>query len=399
MSFCSRVAEERGPMATRICSQSMDAFLQAHNSRGSARGQKSPSFDNSDGFLRSEAQRVIEERKALGLEGLIGGLDCMIINTEPPRQKAAVEELLAYTGLDFNVAFEDPQAVTCALGVANSPRCLIRSRKTASPFSDTGAFPKTRGLPNTRLETLVFEVADLDQYVAIQKERGVSFLTGDIIRSGCYSFIQTIPSTSSGISFGLIQWSGLARDYASPRSAPLNWSFRKPENPHLSNIKELDHAAGRVEARDRDPAIIEFMNLTNYRFDFAIYVDTLNSITNVARLPGSGFAMVFTSGIHPYIDDETSGPTEKFVHNYGTRVHHIAFRTENIEATVDTLKDTGMEFLLDLVGSEEEGLKQTFSVPSVNTVLVNEYIHRYGAFDGFFTKGNVTLLTAATGRQ
>jgi hypothetical protein len=118
------------------------------------------------------------------------------------------------------------------------------------------------------------------------------------------------------------------------------------------------------------------MNLTNYRFEFAVCVETLNSITNVARLPGSRFATVFTSGIHPYVDDETSGPTEKFVHNYGTRVHHIAFRMENIEATFDTVRNTGMEFLVDLVGSDEEGLKQTFSVPSANTLLVNEYICR-----------------------
>jgi len=87
------------------------------------------------------------------------------------------------------------------------------------------------------------------------------------------------------------------------------------------------------------------------------------------------------------------------VHNYGKRVHHVAFRTENIETTFDALKDAGMEFLIGLVGSEEEGLKQTFSVPSVNTLLVHEYIHRYGDFEGFFTKGNVTLLTAATDKQ
>jgi hypothetical protein len=109
--------------------------------------------------------------------------------------------------------------------------------------------------------------------------------------------------------------------------------------------------------------------------------------------------MVFTSGIHPYVDDETSGPTEKFVHNYGRRVHHMAFRTESIEATVESLKSRGMAFLLDLVGSEKDGLKQTFSTPSEHTLLVNEYICRYGDFDGFFTKGNVALLTEATNRQ
>jgi hypothetical protein len=109
--------------------------------------------------------------------------------------------------------------------------------------------------------------------------------------------------------------------------------------------------------------------------------------------------MVFTSGISPYVSEEVSGPTEKFVHNYGTRVHHLAFQTEDIEDTYSALVEDGMEFLIELVGSPEEGLKQTFSQPSKNTLLVNEYIHRYGDFDGFFTKSNVTLLTEATDKQ
>jgi len=164
-------------------------------------------------------------------------------------------------------------------------------------------------------------------------------------------------------------------------------------------VKELDHAATRVRSEDRDAAIIEFMELTDYNFDFAIYVERLNSITNVARLSPTDYAMVFTSGISPYVSDEVSGPTERFVHNYGTRVHHIAFRTEQIEDTFSALKDDGMEFLVDLVGSPEEGLKQTFTVPSEDTLLVTEYIFRYGDFDGFFTRSNVTLLTEATWNQ
>jgi hypothetical protein len=63
------------------------------------------------------------------------------------------------------------------------------------------------------------------------------------------------------------------------------------------------------------------------------------------------------------------------------------------------LKEDSMDFLIELVGSPDEGLKQTFSVQSENTLLINEYIHRYGDFDGFFTKSNVTLLTGATGKQ
>jgi 4-hydroxyphenylpyruvate dioxygenase-like putative hemolysin len=109
--------------------------------------------------------------------------------------------------------------------------------------------------------------------------------------------------------------------------------------------------------------------------------------------------MVFTSGITSFTNDAESGPTEKFIQNYGTRVHHMAFRTKNIEATVETLKRDGMAFLLDLVGSEAEGLRQIFSEPSQNTLIVTEYIQRYGDFDGFFTRSNVERLTKATEKQ
>jgi len=79
---------------------------------------------------------------------------------------------------------------------------------------------------------------------------------------------------------------------------------------------------------DRDAAILEFVRLTNHRFDFAIYVESLNSITNVTRRSRDGVGLVFTSGISPFKDEASAGPTEKFVYNYGPRTHHLAFDTE-----------------------------------------------------------------------
>jgi len=141
------------------------------------------------------------------------------------------------------------------------------------------------------------------------------------------------------------------------------------------------------------------MTLTNYTFDFAVYVKSLNSITNVARLSANDFAMVFTSGIAPFVDETASGPTERFIHNYGPRTHHMAWDTEAIDDVFAGLVEQGQEFLLNLIGSPNEGLKQTFSAMSPHTLLVNEYIHRFDDFDGFFTKSNVTLLTEATATQ
>jgi len=208
-----------------------------------------------------------------------------------------------------------------------------------------------------------------------------------------------VPSKFTGNSLGFIQWTGEQGRYETSGSKPLHLDLKKQEHDHFKNIRWLDHAATGVKAHDRNSAIIEFMTLTNYNFDFAIYVKPLNSITGVARLSLKDFAMVFTSGISPYVSDDVSGPTEKFIHNYGTRVHHVAFQTEEIEDTYNALGKDGMKFLVELVGSHAEGLKQTFTEPSGNTLLVNEYIHRYGDFDGFFSKFNVTLLTEATGKQ
>jgi hypothetical protein len=357
--------------------------------------------------LQREAAHIVEKRVHLGLDGLVGGLQAVIINTEPQMQISASEELLRYTGLRHHSAFQDRDFRTCVLKVPKSPEFrsadfLIRCRlRGSNPFRDINLGPKSSHLPNTRLETFVFETADIQKYVSIQKSSGTRFLTNDILDFDGYRFIQTEPSRFTGNSLGFIQWEGKRSkgDYSPEESEPIDWNPIKPDFFHLKDIKWLDHAATRVKAQDRDHAILEFMGLTNYNFDFAIYVKSYNSITSVARLSSSDFAMVFTSGISPYVSDEVSGPTEKFIHNYGARVHHIAFQTEGIENAYQALLDDGQRFLLPLVGSPEEGLKQTFTEPSLNTLLVREYIHRYGDFDGFFTKSNVTLLTAATGKQ
>jgi hypothetical protein len=357
-------------------------------------------FRNDDERLRSEVDRVMKERTEHGLEGLVGGLESVVINTQPERQKDAVQEVLNTTGYVFEQAFERDGIRTCVLKKDGSADMLVTSRLVGeNPFRPVNRGPKGDAMPDTRLETLVFKCPRLEEAVAIQKKRGVRFLTEEPVRTPSFLFMQTEPSPYTGNSVGYLQWLDGEGAYRPDDAQRLDWHFEKPDWPHLRDVHELDHAATRVRAEERDKAIIEFMELTNYHFDFAIYVEALNSITNVARLSAEDFAMVFTSGIEPFKSVEESGPTELFIHNYNTRVHHLAFRTENIEKTFDALVEHGMEFLVELVGSPEEGLKQTFTRPMPSTFIVNEYIHRYGDFDGFFTQSNVTMLTKATERQ
>ncbi len=258
--------------------------------------------------------------------------------------------------------------------------------------------PRSRHLPNTRLETFVFECVDLEQYVAIQKSRGVRFVTDEIVRVDAYSFIQTLPSPRLGASYGFIQFND-GRKYRFAGSEEIDWGIAPPAQAYRRNIGRLDHVATRLLAMDRDAAILELMRLTNHRYEFSIYVESLNSITNVTRRSRGGVGLVLTSGIAPFMDESSAGPTEKFVYNYGPRTHHMAFDTADIEETYAALGRDGMTFMVELVGGPSEGLHQTFTNPSPNTMIVNEYIHRYAGFDGYFTLSNVTALTAATGRQ
>jgi hypothetical protein len=86
-------------------------------------------------------------------------------------------------------------------------------------------------------------------------------------------------------------------------------------------------------------------------------------------------------------------------------LHHIAFAVkdgmqgdiENIDYVVDAIKKNGKDFLLRVIGSQEEGLKQIFSSASEHSSLIIEYVQRFGDFNGFFTKQNVAELTHAAG--
>ena len=385
-------------MAQLVCSQ-CKAVYQSDAPicpRCKAQGDHVYDFDQSDEYLQREAQRVVEQRRQAGLDGLVGDLAAVIINVEPDRLRPAVQELLAATGLHHRHGYETDRFTTHILTAPQGADFLLRSRKQDNPFQPYNDHPKSRHLPNTRLEAFIFETKDLDSYLEIQRERGIAFMTDEPVETERYRYLQTPPSEYTGNTLGFIEWKRGQPDFTRPAAEAINWQPEKPDRSYLDNISKLDHTATRVTAGQRDKAIIEFLEYTNYHFDFAIYVKTFNSITTVARLSSDAYAMVFTSGIAPYKNDEVSGPTERFIYNYGKRVHHMAFHTEHIQDTFVGLREDGMEYLIELVGSPDEGLRQTFTMPSDHTLLVNEYIHRYGDFDGFFTRSNVTKLTEAT---
>ncbi|MDW7761537.1 MAG: hypothetical protein SCM96_13005 [Acidobacteriota bacterium] len=388
-------------MSDSLCPKCLEKYLSAGGSSRPAFGTLPHSAEADQGFLTAAAA-VHEDRKTAGLSGLVGGLEAAVIAVEPGRFRDTAADVLRTTGLTWVESFADASGETGVFRLESEDAAdiLIRTRaEKGNPFAPFNDFPKSRHLPATRLETLVFRCSDIEAYHRIQKERGVLFMTDGPLRGDGFAFIQTRPSPLTGLSYGFIERASRERDYAFPKSRPLPIERPAARGAYLNHIGRLDHAATRLEARNRIPAILEFMAVTEYDFDFAVYVPGQNSITNVARVTKSDFALVFTSGIAPFSAPETSGPTEMFIRNYGPRVHHMAFCTEEIETTVESLRADGRDFMIDLIGSPELGLKQIFTRPFSNTLLVHEYIKRYGDFDGFFAESNVTRLTASTAGQ
>jgi hypothetical protein len=180
-------------------------------------------------------------------------------------------------------------------------------------------------------------------------------------------------------------------------------------------ILPVDHLATRVYSQNREAALLEYLALSSYYYWGSYDIKDQNSSTNVTKnirqQPESvSPAKVFTANNHPYCVnhlDQLPSPTETFVRNYGPRLHHMAVEVkdgqtngrENIDVVVDAIAAQGKGFLLETVGSREEGLKQIFSSASDFSSLIIEYVQRFGDFQGFFTRENVALLTFAAGQE
>ena len=166
-------------------------------------------------------------------------------------------------------------------------------------------------------------------------------------------------------------------------------------------------------AQNREVAILEYLSWSSYYYWGSYDIKKQNSSTNVTKSvhfsrESHSPAKVFTANNTPYFVnhlEKLPSPTETFVRNYGPRLHHIAVAVrdgerdgkEHIQFTVDAIRQQGKDFLLDVIGSKEEGLKQIFSSASEHSSLIVEYVQRFGDFDGFFAKHNVAELTRAAG--
>jgi hypothetical protein len=380
-------------------------------------------------FFEEYLAKLLEERDRAGLTEMIRQIDALMITVEPGNSVAYVGELCLMTPYHYLVTLESEQHDTHVLRIdMSAPDLLVREVKD----------PKTRGIfrslnevypigasrPNSRYMGEIFRVTNPHAVVELQRSRDVRFFNQDQIRRlelpGNMAVVKPSPYTHNIVGY----WERPETDirvYALGLS-----SIRGDVDAAYQQAKEtqarlgidgvllpIDHLATRVYSQNREAAILEYLTLTSYYYWGSYDIADQNSSTNVTKSVHHANelespAKVFTAANHPYFVNHLLGlpsPTEQFVRNFGPRLHHLAVAVTDgelggrphIDYVVDSLRRCGQDFLLDVIGSKEEGLKQIFSSASEYSSLIVEYVQRFGDFQGFFTKGNVANLTHAAG--
>ncbi len=380
-------------------------------------------------FFEEYLQRLLEERDKLGLTDMIHEIDALMITVDPDHSIQYIAELCLMTSYHYLVTLESEKHWTHILRIdLNSPDLLVREVKDPNFRGIFRAlneiYPVGARKPNSRYMGEILRVSNLHDVVRLQEEREFRFFSQDDVRKlelpGNVAISKPSPYTHNIVGY-LKREPNELRVYALGMSAirsDVQAAYEGAKNLQAKIgiedlLQPIDHLATRVYSQNREVAILEYLSWSSYYFWGAYNIWDQNSSTNVTKsvhgLPESKSpAKVFTANNTPYFVNHLEhlpSPTETFVRNYGPRLHHIAISVkdgetqgmENIDYVVKNIAEQGQGFLLDVIGSKEEGLKQIFSNASEHSSLIIEYVQRFGKFDGFFTKDNVAKLTEAAG--
>lgn len=384
--------------------------------------------ENSD-FFEKYLITLLEERDRVGLTDMISEIDSIMLTVDPGQSLNYIAELCLMSPYHYLVTLESESHWTHILRVdMNSPDILVREVKDPNIRgifrSLNEVYPIGAQKPNCRYMGEILRVQNLHEVVELQNAREFRFFNQNDIRKlelpGNVAITKPSPYTHNIVGYMerpneqlrvyALGISNIRSDVQDVYLAAKELQ-KKLEVDNL--ILPIDHLATRVYSQNREVAILEYLSLTSYYYWGSYDIKDQNSSTNVTKNvhfddESRSPAKVFTANNTPYFVnhlEKLPSPTENFVRNYGPRLHHIAFSVRdgethdlaNIDYVVKSIEQQGKDFLLNVIGSQEEGLKQIFSSASEHSSLIIEYVQRFGDFDGFFAKHNVAELTRAAG--
>lgn len=380
-------------------------------------------------FFEDYLVKLLEQRDRVGLTDMIYEIDAIMMTVDPGHSIEYIAELCLMTPYHYLVTLESESHWTHVLRIdPEYPDILVREVKDPKIHgifrSLNEVYPIGARKPNSRYMGEILRVSDLHSVTELQKAREFRFFSQDEIRKmelpGNLAISKPSPYTHNIVAY-MERPSEQCRVYSLGISSirgdvqEVYLAAKELQKKRLFDelLMPVDHLATRVYSQNREVAILEWLSLSSYYYWGSYDIKDQNSSTNVTksvhyeeefRSP----AKVFTANNTPYFVNHLErlpSPTETFVRNYGPRLHHLALAVqdgytngvENIEYVVEQIRQEGKDFLLDVIGSKEEGLKQIFSNASEHSSLIIEYVQRFGEFNGFFTKENVAGLTHAAG--
>ncbi len=380
-------------------------------------------------FFNEYLEKLLEERDELGLTDMIREIDAMMLTVEPGNAIEYIGELCLMSPYWYLQTIESASHWTHVLRIdGQSPDLIVREVKhdgIRGIFRSLNeVYPIGNNKPHSRYIGEVLRVTDLAAVVKLQQARGISFFSQEEV-ARLELPVNLAISKPSPYTHNIVAY--VERGSEQERHYDLGCSDVSPtayevcqrakERQHQLGIAELilpvDHLATRIYSQNREVAILEWLSLSSYYYWGSFDIIDQNSSTNVTksmhfqdelRSP----AKVFTANNTPYFVNHLKifpSPTENYVRNYGPRLHHLALAVkdgkqqgvENIDYVVEAIREEGKSFLLDIIGSKFEGLKQIFSSASEHSSLIIEYVQRFSGFHGYFHANNVAELTHAAG--
>lgn len=126
-------------------------------------------------------------------------------------------------------------------------------------------------------------------------------------------------------------------------------------------ITALDHIA--IAVPDLEAAIKRFMEDFGLNYEGTEAVEQAQTTTAFFPLPPTSIELV-----HPL---DGGGPIAKYLEKRGGGIHHLCFRSDNIEEDVERLKAKGYQFLSDAPTIGAHNCKVIFIHPkSCDGVLI-----------------------------
>lgn len=136
--------------------------------------------------------------------------------------------------------------------------------------------------------------------------------------------------------------------------------------------RRIDHIA--LAVADLEQAIALFQTVMGFRLVRRRRIQGRATGMLSAEMEANGIRFVLCQGTEP--DSQVS----RLVENFGVGLAHVALEVEDVDATVQTLRDRGLAFDTDVIRGP--GLTQAFSSRCANTGMSFELIRREGE-DGF----------------